>query len=237
MRRPPLVSVALAVVTTCVAASPAVAKLPPGTAFEACGESGCVTATGDEAFDASIRLLEPTIEHGDVGAPAGAAAWIRVDIVFPADPGTGGTPAALRSIERGFPVVFVPGAESLGVPGEDGAYRWVPMRPSVTRAYADIAEGVQPFPTQTLAELHRLAVARAGTEGASGSPDDRGDGLPQWLMVGLAAATAVSLAGGLARAGIRLRHQRAQRAALHVGGRSSDDDGLVLRARHRRSTS
>lgn len=208
MIRPALVSVVLVGVTACVAASPAGAKLPPGTAFEACGESGCSTATGDEAFDASIRLVEPTIEHGDAGAPAGAAAWIRVDIVFPADPGGPWTPGDLRPIERGFPVIFVPDAESLGVPGRDGAYRWVPTRPSVTRAYADVTEGVQPFPAQVLAELDPLAVARADTDGASGSAGDGGEE-PALLVVVVVAAIALLLAGGLAYRGSRLRRKEA----------------------------
>ena len=140
MSRRPFGSAVLAVATACVAGSPAAAKLPAGTAFEVCGESGCTTAKGDEAFDASIRLIEPTIEHGDAGAPAGALAWIRVDILFPTGPGGSWTPRDLRPIERGFPVIFVPGGESLGVPGRDGTYRWVPMRPSVTKAYAVKAE-------------------------------------------------------------------------------------------------
>jgi hypothetical protein len=207
MSRPALVSVALAVVTTCVATPPAVAKLPPGTAFEACGASGCITATGDEAFDASIRLLEPTIEHGDAGAPAGSAAWFRVDIVLPADPGAGWAPRDLRSTARGFPVVFVSGAESLGVPGRDGAYRWVPMSPSVTRAYTDVTEGVQPFPAQVLAELDPLAVARADTDGPSGTADDGGD--EPTLPIVVVAAIALLLAGGMAYRGSRLRRKEA----------------------------
>ena len=208
MSRLALVSVVLAVVLACVAASHAVAKLPPGTAFEACGESACNTATGDEALDASVRLLEPTIEHGDAGAPAGAAPWIRVDIVFPADPGGPWTPRVLGPIERGFPVIFVPGAESLGVPGGDGSYRWVPLRPSVTMAYTAVTEGVQPFPAQVLAELDPLAVAGANTDGSSGSADDGGEAAPV-LVIAAVAAIALLLAGGLAFRGAHLRRREA----------------------------
>jgi hypothetical protein len=161
MTRPALASVVLAVVTVFVAASPAVAKLPPGTAFEACGASGCRTATGEEALEVSLSLLEPTIEHGDAGAPSGAAAWIRVDISFP-DRGKPGSPRWLRSIERRFPVIFVPDAESLGVPRGGDTYRWVSLRspPARARSYTQVAEGVQPFPAQVLAVLDPVAVAR-----------------------------------------------------------------------------
>jgi hypothetical protein len=207
MSRPAFVSIVLAALTACVAASPALAKLPRGTAFEACGESGCITATGDEAFDASIRLLEPTIEHGDVGPPADAAAWIRVDIVFPADLGAGWKPEFLRPIERGFPVIFVPDGESLGVPTGDGAYRWVPMSPSSAKAYTNVTEGVQPFPAQVLADVDQLAVARADADGESGGTDD-GEGDPALLIV-VAGAIAVFLAGTLAYRGTHLRRTEA----------------------------
>lgn len=208
MSRSALVSVVLAVAVACVAAPSAVAKLPPGTAFEACGKSGCRTAAGDEALDVSVRLLQPTIEHGNAGAPAGVAAWTRVDIVFPADPVGAWTPRVLRPIERRFPVIVVPDAESLGVPSREGAFRWVPMRPSVTRAYADVTEGVQPFPARVLAELDPLAVARADTASASGSAGDGGDALPA-LLIAVVAAIALPLAGGLAYRGTRLRRTEA----------------------------
>ena len=208
MSRPAFVSAVLVVATACVAAPPAAAKLPPGTAFEACGESGCIAATGDEAFDVSIRLLEPTIEHGDAGAPTGASAWIRVDILFPTDAGRQWGPRHLRPIERGFPVIFVPGAESLGVPGRDGTYRWVPMRPSARKAYSDVTEGVQPFPAQMLAGLDRLAVARADADDGPGSAGDGGNEVPALLIVP-AAAVVVFLAGGFAYGASRLRRTEA----------------------------
>jgi hypothetical protein len=208
MTRPALASVVLAVVTVFVAASPAVAKFPPGTAFEACGASGCRTATGEEALEVSLSLLEPTIEHGDAGAPSGAAAWIRVDISFP-DRGRPGSPRWLRSIERRFPVIFVPDAESLGVPRGGDTYRWVSLRspPARARSYTQVAEGVQPFAAQALAVLDPIAVARADPDGASGSAGDGGEAMPALLIVG--AAIALLLAGGLAYRGTHLGRREA----------------------------
>jgi hypothetical protein len=207
MNRPTLLAVVVAGVVAVVAASSAVAKLPPDTAFEACGESGCRTVTVEQALDDSILLLEPTHEHGDVGAPAGAAPWIRVDIGIPADPGELWRPLELRSIERRFPAIFVPEADSVGVPRSDGAYRWVSLRSPVTRAYARLAEGVEPFPAQDLSGLDQVVVAGAG--GAPGQAGDDGrEAVPTVLIVGLA-ALGVLLVGGLAYRGRRLRHVEA----------------------------
>jgi hypothetical protein len=208
MSRRALVSVALAAVTACVAAPPAVAKLPPGTAFEACGESGCRTTTGDEALELSGLLIEAASEHGDSSAPVGAAEWLQVDIVFPADLGEPWTPQILDPIDRRFPVVFVPEAKSVGAPGIGGVYRWVSPRFRVTSAYADVTDGVQPFPTQVLAELDPHAVAGSGTDGASASTDD-GEGAVPALLIAAAAAVVLLLAGALAYGGTRLRRKAA----------------------------
>jgi len=199
MRRSALLSVVVVVVVVFVASPSAVAKLPMGTSFEACGESGCRTTAGEDVYEGGFRLLEPTNEHGDAGAAEGSAAWTMVDIGFP-DRGKPGSPAWLREIEREFPVIFVPGADTLGLPRKSSdEYRWVPVRPAAAMAYAQVTEGVQPFQAQVLAELDRVAVARAGTAGTSGSADDGGEPQPG-PAIAVMAAVAVVLAAVARRA-------------------------------------
>jgi hypothetical protein len=198
MNRTATLSVVLAAFLALVTTPPAIAKLPPGTTFEACGASGCATAAGDESFALQLKLIEPTMEHGTVGAPSGAQAWIRVDLNLGSDRG-------LDSLRRNFPVVFASDAGYIGVPGEQGAYRWVPLRAEQSQAYAQVADGMRPFPPQTLTELDPVSVAQATPSAARMTPAG-GEGMPTPLIIGLAAVGLLAGVVVVARAR-RVRHR------------------------------
>jgi hypothetical protein len=185
-------SVVLAGLVTLVAAPLAIAKLPPGTTFEACGESGCKTATDEESFQLQLKLIEPAMGHGTVVAPSGAEPWIRVDLNAESIPG-------LRPLLRNFPVVFAPDAGHIGVPGEQGTYRWVPLRAKQSEAYGQLADGVRPFPPQTLAELDPVSAARADPDPAQAvtAEGDDGEGAPA-VLITLFAAVGLLVGIGLA---------------------------------------
>jgi hypothetical protein len=198
MNRTATLPVVLAAFLALVATPPAIAKLPPGTTFEACGASGCATAAGDESFPLQLKLIEPTTEHGTVGAPSGAQAWIRVDLNLGSDRGLG-------SLRRDFPVVFAPDAGYVGVPGEQGTYRWVPLREDQSRAYAQVADGVSPFPPRTLADLDPVGVAQATPSAAERSPAG-GETMSAPLIILVAAVGLLAGVGVIARVR-RVRHR------------------------------
>lgn len=182
------------------------AKLPPGTAFEACGASGCETASGDEGSEVlrlQLKLIEPTMESGAAIPPSGTHAWVRVDVDLPPVRG-----ADFRALERRFPVLFASDAGYLGVPRK-GGYRWVSLRASQIDAYAQLGEGVRPFSPATLAKLDPATVARAKPTSpvASTAGGDESDATPTWLIASLA------VAGSLAGFGLVLRARRATRRA------------------------
>jgi hypothetical protein len=182
MKRTAALSVVLVAIVALLAAPLATGKLPPGTTFEACGASGCRTAPDEESLQLQLKLIEPAMEHGTVVAPSGAEAWIRADLNAESTRG-------LRPLLRNFPVVFAADAGYLGVPGEQGSYRWVPLRAKQSAAYAQLADGVRPFPAETLAELDPVSVARANPD-AAGVPPAEGDGgetAPTLLILVLAA--------------------------------------------------
>jgi hypothetical protein len=194
----------LAALVAVLAAPLATAKLPPGTTFEACGASGCRTATEEESLQLQLKLIEPAIEHGTAVAPSGAEAWIRVDLNAESTRG-------LRPLLSSFPVVFASDAGSIGVPGEQGSYRWVPLRAKQSAAYAQLADGVRPFPAQTLAELDPASVADANPD-AAGVPAAEGDGgetAPTLLTV-LLAAVGLLTGGALVVRARRVRHRPAE---------------------------
>jgi hypothetical protein len=195
-------TVVLAAVVAVAAAPVATAKLPPGTTFEACGASGCTTATDEESLQLQLKLIEPAMEHGTVAAPSGAEAWIRVDLNAESTRGLG-------PLRRNFPVVFASDAGYIGVPGEQGSFRWVPLRAKQSAAYAQLADGVKRFPAQTLAELDPVSVARADPD--AGVPPAEGDGetAPTLLLVLLAAAGLLT-GGALVVRARRVRHRPAE---------------------------
>ena len=171
-----------ALVALAVAPS-ALAKLPPGTTFEACGASGCRTAGEEEGVRLRLRLIEPAIEHGDQGAPAGAEPWLRIDLGF----GPNASAAdrhALGSLTSKFPVVFAPNAGYLGVPGEEGGYRWLPLRRRQLDAYEQLAHGVRPFPPEALGDLNPPTVAGAEPQnGATAAAEEEATQVaPIWLL-------------------------------------------------------
>jgi hypothetical protein len=203
MNRTAPLSVVLVALVAALAAPLATGKLPPGTTFEACGASGCRTATDEESLQLQLKLIEPAMEHGTVVAPSGAAAWIRVDLN--AEPTRG-----LRPLLRNFPVVFASDADYIGVPGAQGTYRWVPLRAKQSAAYAQLADGVRPFPAQTLAELDPASVTRANPD-AAGVPLAAGDGdeAAPTLLIVLLAAVGLLTCGALVLRARRVRHRPA----------------------------
>jgi hypothetical protein len=198
MNRPATLPVVLVAFLALVATPPAIAKLPPGTTFEACGASGCATATHEESVQLQLKLIEPTMEHGKVAAPSGAQAWIRVDLNLDSVRGLG-------SLRRSFPVVFAPDAGYIGVSGEQGTYRWVPLVGEWPLAYAQLAKGVSPFPPRTLADLDPVSVANA-TPSAVGSAPAGGETMSTQLIILLAAVGLLAGVGVVARVR-RVRHR------------------------------
>jgi hypothetical protein len=198
MNRTATLPVVLAAFLALVATPPAIAKLPPGTTFEACGASGCATATDKESVQLQLKLIEPTMEHGTVAAPSGAQAWIRVDLKLDSVRGLG-------SLRRSFPVVFAPDAGYIGVPGEQGTYRWVPLVGEWPLAYAQLANGVSPFPPQTLADLDPVSVANATPSAAERTPAG-GETMSTPLIIGLGAVGLLAGVGVIARVR-RVRHR------------------------------
>jgi hypothetical protein len=198
MNRTAALPVVLAAFLALVATPPAIAKLPPGTTFEACGASGCATATDEESVQLQLKLIEPTMEHGTVAAPSGTQAWIRVDLELDSVRGLG-------SLRRSFPVVFAPDAGYIGVPGEQGTYRWVRLVGEWPLAYAQLANGVSPFPPQPLADLDPVSVANA-TPSTVGSPPAGGETMSTPLIIGLVAVGLLAGVGVTARVR-RVRHR------------------------------
>jgi len=170
------------------AATPASAKLPPGTTFEVCGASGCKTVDGEDVL--AHRVIEPTFEHGDVGPPMGALPWIQIDIEFSVGRDDGWPPRALRQFERGFPAIFVPQADTVGIPTSAGTFRWVAMNSVARAVYDRFVAATEPFPARSLSSLNPFAASRAVADAtaASASPsgNDRGELLPLLFIVPVA---------------------------------------------------
>jgi hypothetical protein len=204
MNRTVPLSVVLAALVALLAAPLAIAKLPPGTTFEACGQSGCNATADEESFRLQLKLIEPAMEHGTVVAPPGAEPWIRVDLKAESTRG-------LRPLLRDFPVVFAPDAGYIGVPSEQGTYRWVQLRAKQAEAYGQLADGVSPLPPQTLAELDPVTVARANPDAAAVSPaEGDGDETAPTPLVILLAAVGVVAGVGLAARTRHVRHRPAE---------------------------
>jgi len=169
-------------------ATPASAKLPPGTTFEVCGASGCKTVAAEDVL--AHRVIEPTFEHGDVGPPTRALPWTQVDIEFSVGRDDGWTPRALRPLERGFPAIFVPQAETVGIPTSAGTFRWVSMSSVASGVYARLVAATEPFSAQSLSILNPYTASRAVADAiaarASGSEGDRGELHPVLIVVPLA---------------------------------------------------
>jgi hypothetical protein len=204
MNRTATLSVVLGALVSAVVAPLASAKLPPGTTFEACGASGCRTATEEESHQLQLKLIEPAMEHGTVVAPSGAEPWIRVEL-------NGQSTRGLRPLLRIFPVVLASDAGYIGVPGEQGIYRWVPLRAKQSAAYAQLADGVRPFPAQTLAELDPVSVAGANPDAAAvpAAEGDGGETAPTLLII-LLAAVGLLIGGALVVRARRVRHRPAE---------------------------
>jgi hypothetical protein len=201
MNRSLAIPVVLAALAALLAAPLSIAKLPPGTTFEACGASGCATATEQESLELQLKLLEPVMEHGTVVAPSGAQAWFRVDLNVEAIRGLG-------SLERSFPVVFASDAGHIGVPDEQGGYRWGPLRAKQLAAFAQLADGLHPFPAQTLGELDAVSVAPANPDATAGTPAES-ETTPTALIISLGAAGLLVGAIGA----VRIRRARHRSAA------------------------
>jgi hypothetical protein len=189
-----------------VLGAPAAGKLPPGSTFTACGESGCATAGKKESFELELALITPPLIQHSREVPAGAATWFRVDLDLPRATPEGGD---FGDIRRRFPVAFVPDAEYLGVPNKGGAFGWVHLRPGQVDAYAQLTAGLQPFPEHDLARMNGAFVAQAEGGGPAGDADaDTGDGVPTSLIVAL---LAVGTLAGVAVI-VRARHRRTRPA-------------------------
>jgi hypothetical protein len=186
----------------------AVGKLPPGSTFTACGESGCATAGKKESFELSGQLITPPLIQHVRDAPAGEATWFRVGLDVPRGAREDGY--NLRGFVRHFPVAFVPDEEYLGVPNREGAaFAWVHLRPGQVDAYTQLTAGLQPFPEHDLARMNAAFVAQAKGSGPRGDADaDTGDGVPASLIVAL---LAVGTVAGVALV-VRARHRRARPA-------------------------
>jgi hypothetical protein len=169
MSRTTSVSLMLAAMVALVATPPATAKLPPGSRFKACGESGCKTATGAQTSQLELKLIEAAAEHGTPVPPVRAAPWTRVDLTL--DAVKGGAEARSRArrslgwVLRSFPVVFLPGHRYIGVPASGGSYRWFRLRPLQIQAYNQLGGSVRPFPQRRLAGLNQSFVSRAKSDG------------------------------------------------------------------------
>lgn len=174
------------------------AKLPPGSTFEACGASGCKMANPDQALALQIRLIEPTMERSSGPAPTTDQAWVRIDLKL----GASDSATVLRSVKRAFPVVYAPDAGVLGVPRADNTYRWATLDLRRSVAYTELASAVAPFPPESLAALTPSGVARVdagATPDPLAGPVSDAEGVPVWLLAVLAGAVGL---GGLL--GLRL---------------------------------
>jgi hypothetical protein len=193
-------AVVLAALVALATAPLATAKLPPGTTFEACGQSGCNTATDEESFQLQLKLIEPAMEHGTVAAPSVSEPWIRIDLN--AKPTRG-----MRPLLRSFPVVFARDAGYIGVPSEQGTYRWVQLRLDQADGYRRLADGVSPFAPRPLAELDPMTVARANPAAAEATPAGS-EKTPTALIISLVAA---GLLVGAQTLGATVRRRRRRR--------------------------
>jgi hypothetical protein len=182
----------LCIAALLIGSSAAVAKLPPGSTFEACGASGCKTAGQDEAFALELRLIEPTIDHGDRPPPTTDHAWVRVDLKL----GATDSRMSLGSVRRDFPVVYA--ADLLGVPRADNTYRWTKLDSSNSAAYDQLASAVSPFPPESLASLTPSSVERV-EPGLTANPGSNTDGFPIWILAVVAVAAGVAGLVGLRR--------------------------------------
>jgi hypothetical protein len=168
--------------------SAAIAKLPPGSTFEACGASGCKAVSEAKSLALQIRLIESTMEHGSQPAPTTEHAWLRVDLKL----GAADSGMTLGSVKRAFPVVYAADASLLGVPRADDTYRWTKLDARHLPAYYQLASGVTPFPPESLAALTPGGVERA-EPGSTAPPASNTEGFPAW--VGIAIAVVAGLAG------------------------------------------
>lgn len=192
------------IVALLVSVAVASAKLPPGSTFEVCGESGCERLGAEEALDLQIRLIEPAIEHGSASPPTGERPWFRVNLLL-GDPLPGMT---LGTLERRFPVVYSDGY--VGVPsGEEGGYRWIELSGRNLAAYERAVGDAEPFPAADLGGLTQRGVAAAAAEDGPEAGSDPA-GLPTWLLIALAAGAGLIGLGALHRLGHRpARHEPA----------------------------
>jgi hypothetical protein len=178
----------------------AVAKLPPGSTFEACGASGCMTTSKDETLALQVRLIEPTIDHGGRPAPTTDHAWVRVDLKL----GATDSGMSLGSVRRDFPVVYAAGL--LGVPRADNTYRWTKLDSRNSAAYDQLASAVSPFPPESLAALTPSGVERV-EPGLTANPPSDTEGFPVWIL-----AAIIAVAAGLAGlAGLRRKSRPSMR--------------------------
>jgi hypothetical protein len=191
-----------------VLGAPAAGKLPPGSTFTACGQSGCATAGKKESFELLGHLITPPLMQHVRDAPAGKATWFRVALDLPRGAQRDGY--QVRGVVRHFPLAFVPDAEYLGVPNTGGAFGWVHLRPGQVDAYAQLTAGLHPFPEHELASLDRAYLAHAQGGGtAAGADADTGDGVPAPLIVVLLAAGMITGVAVVVRA-----RQRGARPAM-----------------------
>jgi hypothetical protein len=182
----------LCIAALLIGSSAAVAKLPPGATFEACGASGCKTASQDEAFALQLRLIEPTIDHGSRPAPTTDHAWARVDLKL----GATNSEMSLGLVRRDFPVVYA--ADLLGVPRADNTYRWTKLDSRHLAAYDQLASAVSPFPPESLAALTPSGVERV-EPGVTANPASDTEGFPVWMLAAIAVATGLAGLVGLRR--------------------------------------
>lgn len=185
--------------------SAAVAKLPPGSTFEACGVSTCKVAGQAEGLALQLPLIESTMEHGSQPAPTTEHSWLRVDLKLGADQAG----MSLGSVERAFPVVYAADANLIAVPRADNTYRWMELDSRHLPAYEQLASGVTPFPSESLAALTPDGVERA-EPGSTGPPASNTDGFPVWILIAIAVVAGIAGLVGLRRMSRhRMRHEPA----------------------------
>lgn len=177
-----------------IGSSAAVAKLPPGSTFEACGVSACKTASQAEGLELQLRLIESTMEHGSQPAPTTEHAWLRVDLKL----GTADSGMSLGSVKRAFPVVYAADANLIAVPRADNTYRWMELDSRHQPAYEQLARGVTPFPSESIAALTPGAVE--GVEPGSTAPTASDtEGFPVWVFIAIAVVAGIAGLTGLRR--------------------------------------